>query len=208
MGREDGDKYERPVREIRVESFFMDRLEVTNESYLRYLQTTGAPRPAHWKNGSYPEGQAQFPVVNVSWDAAKSFAEWAGKRLPSEAEWEYAARSSDGRLYPWGNGWLDDSGRLRANAGQSKEGRITRGGAFPAGESPFGVLDMSGNVWEWTSDKLLSYADGSTQLAPGRVIRGGAFDVAPEQSTTTYRGVLPAEKGYEKTGFRCVRDLR
>ncbi len=208
MGREDGDKYERPVREIRVESFFMDRHEVTNESYLRYLKATGAPPPAHWKNGAYPEGQSRFPVVNVSWDAAKSFAEWAGKRLPSEAEWEYAARGSDGRLYPWGNGWVDESGHLRANAAQTNGGKIMRVGAFPSGGSPFGVSDMSGNVWEWTSDKLLSYADGVTQLAPGRVIRGGAFDVGREQSTTTYRGVLPAEKGYDKTGFRCVRDLR
>lgn len=206
-GRADGDRYEGPVREIRVDPFFIDRVEVTNESYRRYVQATGATPPGHWVNGMYPDGQSQLPVVNVSWYDARGFAEWAGKRLPSEVEWEYAARGADGRLYPWGDDWKSD-GTIRANAGDAGNGRIVNVGSYPTGESPFGVLDLSGNVWEWTSDKLLSYADGSTALAAGRVIRGGAFDVAPQQATATYRGILPAEKGFDKTGFRCVRNPR
>lgn len=206
-GRADGDRYEGPVRAIRVEPFFMDRVEVTNESYQEYVRATGIAPPAHWVNGMYPDGQSQLPVVNVSWYDAKGFAEWAGKRLPSEVEWEYAARGGDGRLYPWGNEWKS-GGTIMANAGDGATGRIVKVGSYPKGESPFGVLDLSGNVWEWTSDKLLSYADGSTALAAGRVIRGGAYDVAPQQATATYRGILPAEKGFDKTGFRCVRDPR
>lgn len=208
MGREDASELERPVHEVRVAPFFIDRTEVTNEQYLRYVRATGASPPRHWSGGMYPTGRSQFPVVNVSWDDAKSFAEWAGKRLPSEAEWEFAARGLDGRFYPWGNDWNS----LNSNSGQSTEtsrdAGLVRVGSFPGGLSPFGVADMSGNVWEWTSDKLTSYDAGARQIEDGRVIRGGAYDTSPEHSTTTFRGVVPEANGYDKTGFRCVRSVQ
>ncbi|MFM8395935.1 MAG: formylglycine-generating enzyme family protein [Acidobacteriota bacterium] len=208
MGRENGDEMERPIREVEVAPFFMDVTEVTNEMYLRYVRATGAAAPAHWPaqgdNRLYPDGEARFPVVNVSWEEAKAFAEWSGKRLPSEVEWEMAARGTEGRLYPWGDSWKDG----RSNVGSSRTGRLMRVGSFPTGASPFGILDMCGNAWEWTADKPMRYGETSALIAEGRVIRGGAYDVDASRATTTYRGIVPANKGYDKTGFRCVRDIQ
>lgn len=204
MGREDGDKFEQPLHEVRVPSFYLDLTEVTNEMYLRYVRASGAKSPPHWKDGLYPDGEARFPVVNVSWTEASAYAEWMGKRLPHESEWEFAARGSDGRLYPWGNEWRSGCG----NAGNGRSGRLMRVGSFPDCASPYGVLDLTGNAWEWTADRMVKYDDPGVELAAGRVIRGGAFDAKIEHSTTTYRGVVPEGRGYEKTGFRCAKDVR
>ncbi len=208
MGRENGDVLERPTREVTVAPFFMDVTEVTNETYLRYVRATGVKPPSHWvQEGSsslYREGEALFPVVNVSWDEAQAFAEWAGKRLPRESEWEMAARGLDGRIYPWGDTWK----KGLSNVGEAKDGHLMRVGTFPLGASQFGILDLSGNAWEWTADKPMRYGDDGVLIAEGRVIRGGAYDVGIDQATGTYRGIVPANTGYHKTGFRCVRDIR
>lgn len=203
MGRTGGDEYETPVRTITVSPFYMARTEVTNQEYQRFVNETGRKAPTHWPNGKFPPNEGNFPVVNVSWDDANDFAKWAGKRLPTETEWEFAARGTEGRLYPWGNAW-NPSG---ANAGRETGGRISEVGRFPNGASPFGVMDMCGNVWEWTSSNLLSYADNKV-MAPGKVIRGGAFNVPSDRATTTYRGVLPPERLGDKTGFRLARDAQ
>ena len=203
MGRAGGDEYETPVHAVTVSPFFIARTEVTNQEYQRFVTETGRKAPTHWPNGKFPANEANLPVVNVSWDDANDFAKWAGKRLPTEAEWEFAARGAESRLYPWGNAWNPAS----ANAGRENGGRISEVGRFTAGASPFGVLDMCGNVWEWTSSSLLSYADGKV-MAPGKVIRGGAFNVPSERATTTYRGVLPPERLGDKTGFRLARDAQ
>jgi serine/threonine-protein kinase len=186
---------------VKVEAFYMDRTEVTNEQYLRFIGETKRARPPHWSGNQYPSGQANFPVVNVSWEDAGAYARWAGKRLPTEEEWEYAARGGEGRLYPWGNDWGDSL----ANTREGERGRIVAVGSFPAGASPLGLLDLVGNVWEWTSSDLRSYAGNGQVLAPGKVIRGGAYDVARERANATYRGVVQPERTYEKTGFRCVK---
>ena len=204
MGRDDGEMYEKPTREVRVAPFFLDLTEVTNEMYLRYVRASGAPPPTHWRDGIYPDGEARFPVVNVSWAQAAAYAEWQGKRLPRESEWEFAARGGDGRLYPWGNEWRTGC----ANAGDGSAGSLTRVGSFPGCASPSGLLDLSGNAWEWTADRLLKYDNPDVLLAPGRVIRGGAFDAKSDHATTTYRGVVPEGRGYEKTGFRCAMDVK
>ena len=201
MGRADGDEYETPVRTVTVSPFFIGRTEVTNQEYQRFVTETGHRAPPHWQNGKFPVNEANLPVVNVSWDDANDFAKWAGKRLPTETEWEFAARGMESRLYPWGNNWNPAS----ANANRETGGRISDVGRFPNGASPFGVLDMCGNVWEWTSSNLLSYSDNKV-LAPGKVIRGGAFNVPSERATTTYRGVLPPERLGDKTGFRLAQD--
>ncbi|MFN9743932.1 MAG: SUMF1/EgtB/PvdO family nonheme iron enzyme [Acidobacteriota bacterium] len=202
MGRENGDELERPVREVEVRPFFMDLTEVTNEMYLRYVRATGATPPAHWIDGLYRDGEARFPVVNVSWNEANGYAAWANKRLPTEAEWEMAARGTAGRLYPWGDVWKEGRGNVRSG----REARLVRVGSFPGGASPDGILDLSGNVWEWTADKPMRYGDRAAQIAEGRIIRGGAYDVTIDRATATYRGIVPENRGYDKTGFRCVRD--
>ena len=204
MGRDGGDRYEQPAHEVRVQPFFLDVTEVTNEMYLRYVLASGVQAPSHWRGGLYPEGEARFPVVNVSWAEANGYARWMGKRLPRESEWEFAARGPKGLLYPWGN----DLRSGCSNTRREGVGRPVRVGSFPACVSPFGLHDMTGNVWEWTADRLVKYGDPATVLAPGRVIRGGAFDVMAEQATTTYRGVVPEGRGYDKTGFRCAMDVR
>lgn len=203
MGRVGGDEYETPVRTVTVSPFFIARTEVTNQEYQRFVTETGHRAPPHWQNGKFPANEANLPVVNVSWDDASDFAKWAGKRLPTEIEWEFAARGTENRLYPWGNNWNPTS----ANAGRETGGRISEVGRFPNGASPFGVLDMCGNVWEWTSSNLVSYADDKV-MAPGKVIRGGAFNVPSVRATTTYRGVLPPERLGDKTGFRLAQDAQ
>lgn len=204
MGRNDADKFEAPAHEVIVKPFFIDINEVTNGEYQSFIAATGYRAPSSWKNGKYSAGEERFPVVNVTWKDADTYAVWAGKRLPTEEEWEYAARGNDGRLYPWGNTWNSDL----ANADRSVNGRLFDVGSFPNGASPFKLMDMCGNVWEWTSSELLSYADKNQKLGIGRVIRGGAFDVAADRATATYRGFVPPENAYDKTGFRCARDAK
>lgn len=203
MGRADGDEYERPAHTVTVEPFFMDRTEITNQEYQRFVAATGHRAPSHWQNGLFSDSEAKLPVVNVSWDDANAYANWAGKRLPTEAEWEFAARGTDGRLYPWGNAWNASA----SNAGHISGGQIAAVGSFPAGASPFGALDMCGNVWEWTASSLQNYSSGKEEMALVKVIRGGAFDVPSARATTTYRGALPADRLLDKTGFRTVRDI-
>jgi serine/threonine-protein kinase len=208
MGRDNGEELERPAHIVEVKAFFIDRNEVTNEEYQRFISATKRRPPAHWIGGKIPDGQMKFPVVNVSWNDANAYARWVKKRLPTEAEWEFAARGTDGRVYPWGAAWKPDN----ANAGRGKQGRIFEAGRYPPGASPFGALDMCGNVWEWTASDFKDYPGRKTTSALAgsglKVIRGGAYDATPKNSTTTYRGAVSPDRAYDKTGFRCARDAR
>src|SRR5262245_50548932 len=208
MGRDNGDEFESPAHTVKVKPFFIDRTEVTNEEYQRFVSATGHRAPAHWAGGKIPEGQTKFPVVNVSWDDANAYARWANKRLPTEAEWEFAARGTDGRIYPWGSAWKRDY----ANAGRSEKGALNQTGSYEPGASPFGALDLCGNAWEWTSSEFADYpgrkAASSLAGAGLKVIRGGAYDVAPRRATSTYRGAVPPDRAFDKTGFRCVREAQ
>ena len=208
MGRDDGDEFESPAHEVTVKPFYIDQTELTNEAYQRFIQATGRQAPTHWVKGLIPEGHEKFPVVNVSWADADAYARWANKRLPTEAEWEFAARGTDGRAYPWGNDWKKEY----ANAGRGKEGAPVATGRYAFGASPYGALDMCGNVWEWTASDFEDYPGkkGSSILAEAKlkVIRGGAFDVAPKRATATYRGAISPDRVPDKTGFRCVRDVQ
>lgn len=204
MGRDGRDKFESPARSVTVHPFYLDRTEVTNQEYQKFVTASGRDAPAHWQGGKFPIAEANFPVVNVSWNDAQAYAKWAQKRLPSEAEWEFAARGTAGWAYPWGNDWRQGF----ANADHTQGGHISEVGCYPQGATPQGLLDMCGNVWEWTANGLVSYADGKKELAPGKVIRGGAFDGPRELVTMTYRGVLPADAARDKTGFRCARDAQ
>jgi len=208
MGRDDGDEFENPAHTVSVKPFFIDRTEVTNEEYQRFVSATGHRAPAHWAGGKIPKGQTKFPVVNVSWNDANAYARWANKRLPTEAEWEFAARGTDGRIYPWGNGWKQDY----ANAGRGRNGALIEIGRYEPGASPFGALDMCGNVWEWTSSEFKDYPGrkvASSLAGAGlKVIRGGAYNVPPRRATSTYRGAVPPDRVFDKTGFRCVREAQ
>jgi formylglycine-generating enzyme required for sulfatase activity len=149
-------------REVELPEFWIDRAPVTNAEYARFVAETGHEPPVHWEGETPPKEIADHPVVNVSWDDATAYAEWAGGRLPSEQEWEKAARGTDGRKYPWGK-WAEG----RCNSQEAGVGGTTPVGQYSLpGDSPYGCVDMAGNVWEWTA---------SEHEQGGRVLRGGAF---------------------------------
>jgi iron(II)-dependent oxidoreductase len=211
IGREDGDDIEKPVHTVPLKAFFIDKTEVTNAEYKKFIDATGYQAPPHWKDKTFPQDQENFPVVQVNWQDANSYAQWAGKRLPTEAEWEAAARGLDGRKYPWGNEW----NKAFANIGAGESGSLLGVGRFPEGQSPFGAMDMIGNAWEWTADTLALYP-GNTGKAPEeansnyRVIRGGAFN-GTKLNDASYRGYIEANanrKELDKTGFRCAKDAQ
>jgi formylglycine-generating enzyme required for sulfatase activity len=207
MGSDAGDDYERPAHTVNVTPFFIDQYEVTNEEYAKFTRETGSRRPPTWKAGGYTREQARRPVTGVTWGDAVAYAKWAGKRLPFEEEWEFAARGTDGRRYPWGNEWRTGA----ANADGASEGSVDVG-SYPEGKSPFGAFDMVGNVWEWTASVLTAYRIGPPlpNKPPGvlRVIRGGSYVEDRNEATTTYRRGYPISGvDYDKTGFRCAKDI-
>lgn len=177
---------------VLVEAFYVDRYPVTNSEYKRFVDSTRHPFPAHWRGGTYPEGKADHPVVQVRWSDAAAYARWAGKRLPTEAEWEKAARGTDGREYPWGNEFDKD----KCNTNESGIWDTTPVGQYsPAGDSPYGVGDMAGNVWEWT-------ANGSGPIP--RPLRGGSWlDSRHEARCTSRRKHTPSRRN-DFIGFRCA----
>ena len=194
---------EGPSHPRSVEAFYLDAHEVTNQQYSLYLRGQG-------KTHTYPAAQADYPVVDVDWNDATKYAEWAGKRLPTEKEWEFAARGTDGRIYPWGNEWEEG----RANIAGTRKS-FSKVGQFPRGRSPFGVYDLIGNAGEWTADDFRPYPrgtlsdsyDGKTDL---KTIRGASFAHKKEYAAATYRIGYPAsgaEQGYSLTGFRCAKSL-
>ncbi len=207
MGNSDGDEYERPIHKVSVRPFFMDKYEVTCEEYARFLQDTNyTPLPAGWTSRSCPLEVARLPVAGVTWDDANAYARWADKRLPTEEEWEFAARGTDGRRYPWGDYWR--AGLANADAEGALRKRVAAVGQFN-GASPYGIVDLSGNVWEWTASPLLSYSGGPIAgVGQGdfRVIRGGSWDSSKKYVTTSYRGYLARNQTKPTIGFRCVRD--
>lgn len=219
LGRDDGGPDERPARVVAVKPFFIDQTEVTNEQYQKFLDETKYPAPPNWVGGRFAEGTEKFPVTNVTWEDAMAFAKSVGKRLPTEEEWEFAARGTDGRLYPWGNEW--EAGRANSQDKPNEKRQVQPVGQFPNGDSPFGVHDLSGNVWEWTSSDYVAYPGGFVEPPPPgfanlKVIRGGSFESAPKTATATLRPGWPATRAdfptpgkakYDQTGFRCAQDI-
>ncbi len=208
MGRNDGDEYEQPAHEATALPFFVDLYEVTNEDYEKFTKTEEGRLyiPQAWSNGTYPVGAGRKPVTGVTWDAASAYAKWVGKRLPTEEEWEFAARGTDGRRYPWGNQWL--AGLANAS-GASRD--MADVGTYK-GASPFGTFDMVGNAWEWTNSGFKTYPSGQLPKKVAddlKVIRGGSYASNSSQATTTYRRGWRAsgEDDYGNTGFRCVKNI-
>lgn len=207
MGTDGADPLEKPAHTVVLRPFFIDIYEVTREEYANFVKATGHSPPPKWINGQYPSGTAKWPVTGVDWDDATAYAQWMGKRLPTEEEWEFAARGTDGRKYPWGNDWLND----KANVGKPK-GALTAVGSYKS-VSPFGLFDMVGNAWEWTSADWAAYPGGSIAGGAGsnnKVIRGGSFLSTLDNATTTFRSGWPRQgaRSYEETSFRCAMDVR
>ncbi len=199
---------------MQMKPFYIDKYPVTNAAFKKFMDATHyEPKDRlnflrHWKNGSFPEGWAHKPVIWVSQEDARAYAQWAGKRLPHEWEWQYAAQGTDGRIYPWGNAWQASA------VPKPAQGRVSSGpedvDAHPSGVSPFGVMDLVGNVWQWTDE----YTDEHTR---GGILRGGN-NYQPQGSIwyfpQAYRNdqhgkLLLMAPSYDRSGtvgFRCVVD--
>jgi len=201
---------ERPAHKVVVEAFEIDKFEVTNEEFERFVFETGYVTDAEKAGDSMPwrvyaEGKPKHPVVKVSWNDAMTYCEWAGKRLPTEAEWEKAARGTDGRAYPWGDEW--DPAKANTKEGGYRGTTIV--GSFPAGASPYGVMDMAGNVAEWTADWYKAYP-GSDFASPYfgekyRVIRGGGWFSDKELVRASSRSASSVDLANDDVGFRCAK---
>jgi formylglycine-generating enzyme required for sulfatase activity len=171
MGSDTAHEDERPEQQVYLDAFELDRYEVTNVQYQRFLPKSGEPAPRYWLDDMYPAGQADYPVVGVSWPQAKAYCEWAGKRLPTEAEWEKACRGSNGNIFPWGNAWAPKRANVGYAQAQNWPLRLDEGwaflqstapspdvphlqpvGSYPEGQSAYGVLDLTGNASEWVAD--------------------------------------------------------
>lgn len=195
-----GDEDSKPAHYVTVKPFHLDVFEVTCEEYKKCVDAKKCSQPMNWLNGNYPSGTARHPVTGVSWPDANAYAQWVGKRLPTEEEWEFAARGPQGLLYPWGASWKVGC----ANAAQAANG-MNDVGTYKC-ESPFGAFDLIGNAWEWTSSPWMPYPNGRLSK-PGqgdeKVIRGGSWE-SPQDVTSSFRTGL-GEPGTQ-TGFRCARD--
>ena len=208
---EDTPRNERPAHTVDLSAYFIGRYPVTNQDYREFVRCTGQRDPIHWARGTFPTGTGQHPVVNVSWQDTRDYAAWIGARLPTEAEWEKAARGVDERHYPWGNRFVDGE---RCN-GNNSVGTTTMVNEFPEGRSPYGVWDMCGNVYEWCADY---YDEDYYKISPGsnpkgpdggqeRVVRGGCFGETRSALRVTHREGVSEVSSRETTGFRIVMDV-
>jgi sulfatase modifying factor 1 len=213
---------------VTLDDFYMDKYLVTNAQFKKFTDANGEWRPGRippqLDNGNYlrdwttsANTKPDHPVVNVNWYAAVAYCRWAGKRLPSEAEWEYAARGGLNALFPWGDEPVD---KTRANCASSRLGTTSPVGKYPANR--YGLFDMAGNVWEFLVDQWDRYPSmpqknpvaGGNQFVDGtafrkvktrRVIRGGSFDGAPVNLWVEYRDSHPPNGSREFVGFRCAK---
>jgi iron(II)-dependent oxidoreductase len=226
MGSTTGPADERPTHRIEVAAFSIDKTPVTNRQFAEFLNAVGPANTRRQRLYDADDGDARIhrkgtswvadagfeehPVLEASWYGARDYCQWVGKRLPTEPEWEKAARGTDGRKFPWGNTAPDGT---RAQYAKGWRDTIAVG-STPAGASPYGVLDMSGNAWEWVSSAYKPYPYNSKDGREDpdadieRVTRGGGQDSGAEQITTTHRGQgLSREPraGHHNVGFRCAR---
>jgi formylglycine-generating enzyme required for sulfatase activity len=190
VGTENSGETYAPIQQLELDEFWIDQYEVTNAEYAEFVAATGQEPPGDWPEGNFPANDANHPVDGVTWDSAAAYCRWVNKRLPEEAEWEVTARGTEGRLFPWGNNQsvvpLPQSGTYEV-------------GSKPTNQSPFGVFDMAGNVWEWVDDPYAPVEQGN------EVLRGGANGFLQNM---VYR--LQGDPGVATmnatAGFRCAAD--
>jgi sulfatase modifying factor 1 len=209
MGNDDSDPNEAPAHQVDLPAFMLDKFEATNADFAAFAEDTGYVTYAETHEGSpswrdeFQAGKENHPVVRVTWDDAAAYCTWAGKRLPTEAEWEKAARGPDGFLYPWGNEWDPSQANVKESGIRDT---VSVGSYAPNG---YGLFDMAGNVWEWTDSPYVAYP-GSTYQDPQynpdlRVTRGGGWFDTEEQVRSTNRSAAPpAVTANDDVGFRCA----
>ena len=226
MGSNTGPEDERPAHQVTLAAFTIDRFPVSNARFTEFLNAVGYTNPKgerlydiddpdariHQAGGKWlaDPGHENHPAIEVSWAGARDYCAWRGKRLPTEAEWEKAARGTDGRKYPWGNTPPDRS-HAQFGAGFNETAPVD---IFPAGASPYGAQDMAGNAWEWVASAYRPYPyradDGREDLSAGpvRATRGGGHDSPAGEITTTQRGRNLSRNpraGHHNIGFRCAK---
>ncbi len=229
MGRDDGPADEKPAHVIALAAFRIDRLPVSNRQFAEFLNVTATSAPNGMRRYDHDDSDARIhhvdgvwradagfehhPAVEVSWLGARDYCAWRNARLPTEAEWEKAARGTDRRRYPWGSA-APDAARARHASAFNATMAVT---AHPAGASPFGALDMAGNAWEWVASAYRPYPyradDGREDPAPGPVrgTRGGGHDSPADEITTTERGRMLSRNpraGHHNIAFRCATSAR
>ena len=206
VGRED----EHPEHLVRLKEFYIDKYEVPNLQYKDFIDATGHREPVHWHNRTFPNPrQADHPVVNVSWEDARAYAEWVGKRLPTEAEWERVARGNRNEEYPWGKASSTDYANY-----DNPEGGTTPVARYERGRSDLGVWDLCGNVGEWVNDWYdpRYYATSPEQDPPGpaegrqKVYRGGGYHTNKMDIRAAARHFATPGAYQDYIGFRCAMD--
>lgn len=222
-GDRDGGRDEYPRHDVFVNDFYIDKFELTNSRYLEFVKATNHRVPQNpknatrnlWEGETITESLADRPVVNVDWADAQAYCQWAGKRLPTEAEWEKAAKGTADRRFPWGN--VEPTNKhLNFNQQWIGEKTLMPVGSYELGKSPFGVYDMAGNVWEWVNDwydaKYYEKSPAKNPTGPEtgtkRVLRGSGW----QNETPTVRIFTRVDSDptmrNESTGFRCAMDAR
>tara|TARA_B110000196_G_scaffold160440_1_gene137917 strand:- start:1111 stop:1923 length:813 start_codon:yes stop_codon:yes gene_type:complete len=207
---EDSPRNERPAHTVYLSGYFIGKTPVTNQDYREFVQCTGHRAPIHWQRGTFPTGMGQHPVANVSWQDASDYATWRSARLPSESEWEKAAKGTDERPYPWGTRFTEGE-RCNAN---NLIGTTTPVDKWPDGLSFYEVWDMAGNVYEWCQDYLDDeyYKESPSTNPKGpdggqeRVIRGGSYLETRAALRTTHRMGASEVSTRDNIGFRLAMD--
>ncbi len=201
---------ERPKRKAYLDTYYIDKYEVTNAEYKKFVDAKVRRAPGYWINNTYPKGTENYPVTDLNWYDADAYCRWRGKRLPTEAEWEKAARGTDGHRFPWS----DEFDEKKCNCAGRYRG-VMPVGSFEEGKSSYGLYDMAGNVYEWVNDWYLAYPGSDYNDEDFgekyKVSRGGGWGGIGHYPLeihyrTSFRFNIPPQAAYNDLGFRCAKD--